>query len=151
MDSRRMDMSLRKLQEMVRARETWPAAAHGVTKSQTRPSNRTTRKMARWTHLKGRTQRNTCAHGAGEREGRDQLRERWHKGTAVLKQPAGGQLLLTRAQLSALRQPAREGGMPPGRRLSGKGTHAHFQLIHTVQQKPAQHRKAIYPPIKNEL
>ena len=85
MDSRRMDMSLRKLQEMVRARETWPAAAHGVTKSQTRPSNRTTRKMARWTHLKGRTQRNTCAYGAGEREGRDQLRERWHKGTAVLK------------------------------------------------------------------
>ena len=29
-----MDLSLSKLQEMVKAREAWCAAAHGVTKSQ---------------------------------------------------------------------------------------------------------------------
>ena len=33
-----MDMSLSKLQEMVKDRETWRAAAHGVTKSQTQLS-----------------------------------------------------------------------------------------------------------------
>ena len=31
-----MDMSLSKLQEMVKAREAWHAAVHGVTKSQTK-------------------------------------------------------------------------------------------------------------------
>ena len=36
-----MDMSLSKLREMVRDREAWHAAAHGVTKSQTRLSDRT--------------------------------------------------------------------------------------------------------------
>ena len=34
-----MDMSLSKLQEMVKDRETWYAAVHGVTKSQTPLSN----------------------------------------------------------------------------------------------------------------
>ena len=33
-----MDMSLSKLQEMVKDRESWHAAVHGVTKSQTRLS-----------------------------------------------------------------------------------------------------------------
>ena len=34
-----MDMSLNKLQEMVKGREAWRAAVHGVTKSWTRLSN----------------------------------------------------------------------------------------------------------------
>ena len=34
-----MDISLSKLQEMVKEREVWRAAVHGVTKSQTQLSN----------------------------------------------------------------------------------------------------------------
>ena len=34
-----MDMSLSKLQEMVKDREAWHAVALGVTKSRTQPSN----------------------------------------------------------------------------------------------------------------
>ena len=34
-----MDMSLSKLQEMVKERQAWRAAVHGVTKSQTRLSD----------------------------------------------------------------------------------------------------------------
>ena len=37
-----MDMTLGKLQEMVRDREAWHAAVHRVTKSQTRLGDRTT-------------------------------------------------------------------------------------------------------------
>ena len=38
-----MDMSLNKLQKIVKDREAWHAAVHGVIKSQTRLSNRTTK------------------------------------------------------------------------------------------------------------
>ena len=34
-----VDMSLSKLQEMVKDREAWPASVHGVTKSQSRLSS----------------------------------------------------------------------------------------------------------------
>ena len=34
-----MDMSVSKLHEIVKDREAWRAAVHGVTKSQTQPSN----------------------------------------------------------------------------------------------------------------
>ena len=34
-----VDMSLSKLQKMVKDREAWPAAVHGVTKSQTQLSD----------------------------------------------------------------------------------------------------------------
>ena len=40
-----MDMSLSKLREMVKYRETWHAAVHGVAKSWTRLSNWTTTKL----------------------------------------------------------------------------------------------------------
>ena len=41
-----MDMSLSKLQEIVKVREAWSAAVHGVTKSQTQPSNWITTKKS---------------------------------------------------------------------------------------------------------
>ena len=34
-----MDMCLRKVQEIVKDRDAWHAAAHGVAKSQTQPSD----------------------------------------------------------------------------------------------------------------
>ena len=42
-----MDVSLSELQEMVMDRETWHAAIHGVTKSQTRLSDGTELKSAK--------------------------------------------------------------------------------------------------------
>ena len=39
-----MDMNLRKLREIVKKREAWHAAVHGVAKSHTRLSDRTTMK-----------------------------------------------------------------------------------------------------------
>ena len=52
-----MDMSLCKLQKMVKDREAWSAAVHGMAKSQTQLSNRTTTKINRKTIL---------AHGLGD-------------------------------------------------------------------------------------
>ena len=40
-----LDMSLSKLQEMVKDREAWSTATHGVTKSHTQLSDRTTKNM----------------------------------------------------------------------------------------------------------
>ena len=46
-----MDMSLSKLLELVMGREAWHATVHGVTKSQTRLSNRT--ELKKGTYVKG--------------------------------------------------------------------------------------------------
>ena len=43
-----MDMTLSRLQEVVKHREAWRAAAHGVAKSQTQLSNRTTATTANY-------------------------------------------------------------------------------------------------------
>ena len=46
-----MNMNLGKLQEMVRDREAWSAAVHGVTKSRTRLGDRTTAAGIAWPSL----------------------------------------------------------------------------------------------------
>ena len=44
-----VEINLSNLWEIVKDRQAWCAAVHGVAKSQTRPSNRTTAKSERWT------------------------------------------------------------------------------------------------------
>ena len=49
-----MDMSSSKLQETEKDGETWCAAVHGVTKSQTQLSDQTTATASHFTHFRGR-------------------------------------------------------------------------------------------------
>ena len=46
------DTNLVKLQDMVRVREAWCAAVHGVMKSQTQPDDRTITKKIPYLHMK---------------------------------------------------------------------------------------------------
>ena len=71
-----MDVSLSKLQEIVKAREAWLAAAHAVVKSQTSLSNRTTATRSREPgqgaavriKAKGDGRLDRCGHSGGSRK-----------------------------------------------------------------------------------